>query len=91
MNIDFFVAPCRSAFSAVGFLPIPALGLSNRPSLFQRLLHNRRNPNARWMFARDLQFNVSDEWFKFTQRLPPNTRIQRDASGQIRGYESKHP
>jgi hypothetical protein len=56
-----------------------------RRSLLQRLLTNRYNPESSWVSVADVIENAKDTWHCFTHRLPPGTRLLRDANGRIKG------
>jgi hypothetical protein len=53
--------------------------------LLQRLFTNRYNPRSSWIHIADVIENAKDTWFCWSRRLPPGSRLLRDAKGKIRG------
>jgi hypothetical protein len=61
----------------------------SRRSLLQRLLANRYNPGSSWISIADVIENAKDTWFCWSRRLPPGSRLFRDADGKIKGAANR--
>ena len=61
-----------------------------KPSLWRRILSNRRDSHSPWVSIADVVGNIREELFCFFQRVPRGARLYWDGrTNKIRGYSTR--
>lgn len=60
-----------------------------KPSLWRRILSNRRDTHSSRVSIADVTRNIREELFSFFQRVPRGARLYWDGKSKIKGYSTR--